>query len=274
MSAFMVSDVDIRKTILDTAFKCGEPTHIGGSLSMVELLNGLFSEALNHRPSEPEWPGRDLFILSKGHAVLGYLAVLHLYGYFDANKLATFQTDGSDLIAHPVKKPKLGIESSNGSLGQGLSFGLGLALGMELKNEDRRVYVMLGDGECNEGSVWEAAALAAERGANRLCAIVDENKFRNDGSTTTYANKIKLAGIWRAFGWNVIEIDGHDRDQIREAFAAARAHVEAPTAIVASTIKGRGIDFMEANNDWHHNRVTSNVYKDSLRALGLESVDG
>lgn len=270
----MVSDLDIRKAIVDTAFRCGESAHIGGSLSMVELLNILFGDVLNHRPKEPEWPGRDLFILSKGHSVLGYLAVLHLYGYFDAEKLATFQTDGSDLIAHPVKKPKLGIESSNGSLGQGLSYGLGLALGMELKGEDRRVYVMLGDGECNEGSIWETAALAAERGTNRLCAIVDENGFRNDGATTTYANKIKLAGIWKAFGWNTIEIDGHDHDQIRGAFAAARAYEDGPTAIVARTIKGRGIDFMEANNDWHHNRITANVHKDCLRALGLESADG
>ncbi len=270
----VVSDLQVREVIVNTAFNCGESAHIGGSLSMVELLNVLFGEVLKHRPAEPEWPDRDLFILSKGHAVLGYLAILHLYGYFDADKLATFQTNGSDLIAHPVKKLKLGIESSNGSLGQGLSFGLGLAIGMEMKDEDRRVYVMLGDGECNEGSVWETAALAAERGTHRLCAIVDENHFRNDGANTTYANKIKLAGIWRALGWNVIEIDGHDRAQIRDAFAAARAHEAGPTVIVASTIKGRGIDFMEANNDWHHNRITSAVYSECRRALGLEPVDG
>jgi len=241
---------------------------------MVELLNLLFGEVLKHRPKEPEWADRDLFILSKGHSVLCYLAVLHLYGYFDAEKLATFQTNGSDFIAHPVKKPQLGIESSNGSLGQGLSYGLGLALGMEMKNEDRRVYVMLGDGECNEGSVWEAAALAAELSSHRLCAIIDENHFRNDGSTSTYANKIKLSGIWRSFGWNVIEIDGHDRQQIRKAFASASAYREGPTAIVANTVKGRGIDFMEGNNDWHHNRITANVYKDCLRALGLEPING
>lgn len=267
----MVTELDIRKLIIDISFKCGEPTHIGGSLSMVELLNVLFGEVLKHRPKEPEWVGRDLFILSKGHAVLGYLVVLHLYGYFDAEKLATFQTNGSDFIAHPVKKLQLGIESSNGSLGQGLSFGLGLALGMAKKGEDRRVYVMLGDGECNEGSVWETAALGSECGANRLCAIIDENHFRNDGATATYTNRIKLAGIWRSFGWNVVEIDGHDRKQIRDAFAAASAYRDGPTAIVANTVKGKGIDFMEANNDWHHNRITSNVYQDCLRSLGLES---
>lgn len=265
--------MDIRKTIVETAFKCGEPAHIGGSLSMVELLNVLYGEVLQHRPVEPEWSERDLFILSKGHAVLGYLAVLHLYGYFDAEKLATFQTNGSDLIAHPVKKLALGIESSNGSLGQGLSFGLGLALGMELRKQDRRVYVMLGDGECNEGSVWETVALASERKAYRLTAIVDENRFRNDGATTTYANQMVLADIWRSFGWYVIEVDGHDDSQIRSAFDTARVHTSGPTAIVASTTKGRGIDFMEANNEWHHNRITQKVYEDCMRALGLDDSD-
>lgn len=268
-----VSALDIRRTIVETAYKCGESAHIGGSLSMVELLNVLYGEVLQHRPFEPKWPERDLFILSKGHAVLGYLAVLHLYGYFDAEKLATFQTNGSDLIAHPVKKLALGIESSNGSLGQGLSFGLGLALGMELKKQDRRVYVMLGDGECNEGSVWETVALAAERKTYRLTAIVDENRFRNDGATTTYANQMVLADIWRSFGWHVIEVAGHDSGQIRSAFETARLYTDGPTAIVASTTKGRGIDFMEANNDWHHNRITQKIYEDCMRALSLDLRD-
>jgi len=268
-----VSALDIRRTIVETAFRCGESAHIGGSLSMVELLNVLYGEVLRHRPLDPEWQDRDLFILSKGHAVLGYLAVLHLYGYFSAEKLATFQTNGSDLIAHPVKKPELGIESSNGSLGQGLSFGLGLALGMEFKKQDRRVYVMLGDGECNEGSVWESAALAAERKTHRLTAIVDENRFRNDGATTSYANQMVLADVWRSFGWHVIEVDGHDSGQIRSAFETAREFTEGPSAIVASTTKGRGIDFMEANNEWHHNRITQKIYDDCMRALNLEPRD-
>lgn len=268
-----ISNTDIRRVIVETAFHCGESAHVGGALSMVELLNILYGEVLRHRPHEPEWPERDIFILSKGHAVLGYLAILHLYGYFDADKLATFQTNGSDLIAHPIKKPQLGIESSNGSLGQGLSFGLGLALGMDLKGEDRRVFVMLGDGECNEGSVWETAALAAELNASRLIAIVDENGFRNDGATTTYANRIVLANIWKSFGWTVIEVDGHNTEQIRSAYKRACSSTEGPTAIVARTVKGRGIGFMESNNDWHHNRITRSVYEDCLDALGLQKTD-
>ncbi len=257
-----------RRIIVDTAFNCGQSAHIGGSLSMVELLTTLFDEVLVHRPAEPEWDGRDIFILSKGHCVLGYFAVLHRHGYLSAEKLATFQTNGSDLIAHPVKKPSLGVESSNGSLGQGLSFGMGMALGMRKRGQDRRVYVMLGDGECNEGSVWESAATAAELGLGNLTAIIDENGLRNDGPNSTYAGRVVLANVWRAFGWNVVEVDGHDHAAIVAAFEAARARTDVPTAIVARTVKGKGIPFMEANNDWHHNRITANIYNECLKALG------
>ena len=231
----------VRKKIVETAFECGESTHIGGSLSMVEALITLYGEFLKHDPANPNWDERDFFILSKGHSVLGYLAVLNNFGYFSDSKLKTFQSNGSDFIAHPVKNVKLGIESSNGSLGQGLSYGLGVAIGFHKRKEARNVFVLLGDGECNEGSVWETAALAAELETHNLVAIIDENKFRNDGPTKTYESKIKLANIWRAFGWNVVEVDGHDHAQLQEAFANAAEQKDAPTAIVARTIKGRGI---------------------------------
>lgn len=262
----------IRRTVVETAFRCGQSAHIGGSLSMVELLATLFGEVLVHRPAEPDWDGRDMFILSKGHAVLGYLAVLHQQGYFDADKLATFQTNGSDLIAHPVKNIALGIESSNGSLGQGLGYATGIALGMRKRKQDRRVYVMLGDGECNEGSVWESAATATELGLGNLTAIVDENRLRNDGANLTYAGRVKLANVWRAFGWNVIELDGHDHTAILKAFRTARDTADQPTAIIASTIKGKGIPFMEDNNDWHHNRITANGFEDCLKALDADGL--
>jgi len=264
-----VTALEIRRTIIKTAAQCGEAAHIGGSLSMTDLLNTLFGQFLRHRPHQPDWSERDIFILSKGHAVLGYLSILHHYKYFDAEKLKTFQQNGSDLIAHPVKKISLGIESSNGSLGQGLSYGLGLAIGMNKRDEDRRVFVLVGDGECNEGSVWETAALAAELSVNNLVAIIDENGFRNDGLTSTYTHKAQLANIWRAFGWNVLEIDGHDDQAIQTAFQKACNHLKGPTAIVAKTIKGRGISFMEGNNDWHHNRITATVLADCLRELGV-----
>ena len=254
----------IRRLIIQTAAECGEAAHIGGSLSMVELLNTLFGSVLRHRPAEPQWPERDIFILSKGHAVLGYFAVLHAYGYFDCDKLRTFQTNGSDLIAHPVKKYDLGVESSNGSLGQGLSFGLGIAIGMHKRAQDRRVFVLLGDGECNEGSVWETAALAGEQGISNIVAIIDENGFRNDGENAMYTNGPVIADVWRAFNWNVIEVNGHDVSAIEAAFAAAELCDDRPTAIVAKTIKGRGVSFMEANNDWHHNRITAKTLDEIL----------
>lgn len=270
MTLNTVSELALRKIIVETAAGCGEPAHLGGALSMVELLNVLFGSVLRHRPENPQWEERDIFILSKGHAVLGYLAVLHAYGYFDRQKLATFQTNGSDLIAHPVKKLSLGIESSNGSLGQGLSYGLGIAVGMQKRGQpDRRVFVMLGDGECNEGSVWEAAALAAEMGTYNLLAVVDENKHRNDGVNTLYNshNAAVLADVWRSFGWHVIEVDGHSVSDIYAAYQAALSNLKKPSVIVAKTIKGKGIDFMEDNNDWHHNRLTPKLLDDCLLQL-------
>jgi transketolase len=271
-----VTDTQVRRLIVETASNCGESAHLGGSLSMVELLNVLFGSVLRHRPENPLWEDRDIFILSKGHAVLGYLAVLHAYGYFDEQKLATFQSNGSDLIAHPVKKLELGIECSNGSLGQGLSYGLGVAIGMRKRGQNhRRVFVMMGDGECNEGSVWEAAALAAELSVGNLVAMVDENRHRNDGVNTLYAspNGAVLADVWRAFGWQVLEVDGHDNAAIEEAYQAALADATRPSVIVAKTVKGKGIDFMEDNNDWHHNRISPKILNECLALLDIESQD-
>ena len=267
-----VSETEIRRIIVETASKSGEAAHIGGSLSMIEVLNALFGTYLRHDPKNPHWDNRDIFILSKGHAVLGYVAVLFAYGYFDQAKLDTFQKNGSDLIAHPVKKIDLGIESSNGSLGQGLSYGLGVALGMRKRNQSqRRVFALLGDGECNEGSVWETAALASELRVSNLVAIVDENRFRNDGANTMHNTPggPVIADIWRAFGWNVVEVDGHDVTAIETAYETVLAHTDGPSVIVAKTIKGKGIAFMEENNDWHHNRITPKTLETCLAELGL-----
>lgn len=266
-----VSALALRRLIVETAAQCGESAHIGGSLSMVEMLNALFGRHLRHRPEDPHWDDRDIFILSKGHAVLGYVAVLHAYGYFDRDRLASFQQNGSDLIAHPVKKIDLGIESSNGSLGQGLAYGLGLAIGMRKRGQtQRRVFVMLGDGECNEGSVWESVGLASELGMSNLVAMVDENRFRNDGGNTLHTTPggPVIAQIWRAFGWQVVEVDGHDDEAINAAFDQVLADTERPGVIVAHTVKGKGVGFMEGNNDWHHNRITPAVLEKCLAELG------
>lgn len=248
----------IRQKIINTAFECGESTHLGGALSMVDILSVLFGGVLKYDPANLSSPDRDIFILSKGHCVLGYYATMNCFGIMDDEVFDTFQKDGSHLIAHPVKNLELGIESSNGSLGQGLSFGLGMALGMRLDNRaDRTVYVMMGDGECNEGSVWETAASAAEFQVDNLIAIVDVNGLRNDGENHTYRKAVDMKNIWDSFGWYVVEVDGHDHAALQAAFNDAKSKENTPTVILANTIKGSGVSFMENNNDWHHNRITA-----------------
>ncbi|WP_419813547.1 transketolase [Bacterioplanoides sp.] len=259
----------IRRKTIDVAYHCGESCHLGGSLSMVDVLAVLFGDVLNYDVANLSAPDRDIFILSKGHCVLGYYSTMNVYGLMSDETLSTFQQDGSHLIAHPVKNLELGIESSNGSLGQGLSFGLGMALGMRLKNEDRSVYVMMGDGECNEGSVWESAASAAEFGVGNLIAIVDVNGLRNDGQNFTYSPPVDLVKVWESFGWNVQVVDGHNHQELSAAFGNAKASEGKPSVILANTIKGKGVSFMEDNNDWHHNRITSKTYDQIKEEWGI-----
>ena len=252
----------IRQKIIHTAFQCGESSHLGGALSMVEILSVLYGRILKYDISDLSSPLRDIFILSKGHCVLVHYATMNTFGLMSDEVFSTFQKDGSHLIAHPVKNLELGIESSNGSLGQGLSFGLGISLGMRLDNQDdRKVYVLMGDGECNEGSVWETAASASEYNAGNLVAIVDMNGLRNDGKNQTYSGKVEFKNVWASFGWNVLEVDGHDHEALTMAFEQARSATNTPTVILAKTVKGRGVSFMEDNNDWHHNRITAKTYE-------------
>jgi transketolase len=251
----------IRSRLVSIASNCGVPCHLGGSLSMVDILSVLFENFLNYVPGKPQFSDRDIFILSKGHCVLGYYSAMNIFGMMTDEVLETFQKDGSDLIAHPVKNLDLGIESSNGSLGQGLSFGLGVALGMRLdKREDRTVFVLMGDGECNEGSVWESAASAAEFNVNNLLVIVDVNGYRNDGENHTFKSSVDFSKAWDAFGWHVQSVDGHDHDALHIAFTSAQSQTSKPSVILANTIKGYGVSFMENNNDWHHNRITAKTY--------------
>lgn len=252
---------EIRQLIIKKSHECGEASHLGGSLSMVDILTTLFARVLKFNTENLQDPERDIFILSKGHCVLGYYATMNHFGLMKSKVFDTFQRNGSHLIAHPVKNLQLGIESSNGSLGQGLSFGLGLALGLRLdETPDRYVFVMMGDGECNEGSVWETAASASEYNVDNLIVMVDLNGLRNDGINSTHINSVDLTNVWASFGWNVIEVDGHNYEELYEAFAKAKSCKNKPSVLLARTIKGCGISFMENNNDWHHNRVTTKTY--------------
>jgi transketolase len=262
----------MRHKILEISHTCNLSTHLGGGLSMVDIMAVLYGRILRYQPENPRWDKRDRFILSKGHGVLGYFSALLAAGVINEETYKTFQTNESDLIAHPVMNLDLGIESSNGSLGQGLSMGIGIALAAKKKQRDFNVYVYMGDGECNEGSVWEAVMSAAQLGLDNLTAIVDYNKLQSDGDARLIIDFADLAGKFKSFGWDVKEINGHDIEQIVAAFEAPREQGH-PRVLVAHTIKGKGISFMESNNEWHHNRLTKANYELALAELGL-SLEG
>jgi transketolase len=262
----------MRLKILEISHTCNLSAHLGGGLSMVEIMAVLYGRVLRYQPKNPRWDNRDRFILSKGHGVLGYFSALLASGIIDEATYKTFQTNESDLIAHPVMNLDLGIESSNGSLGQGLSMGIGIALAAKKKQRDFNVYVYMGDGECNEGSVWEAVMSAAQLGLDNLTAIVDYNKLQSDGDARLIIDFADLAGKFKSFGWDVQEIDGHAIPQIVDAFEGLREPGR-PRILVAHTIKGKGVSFMENNNEWHHNRLTKANYDLALAELGV-SIEG
>ena len=255
----------IRKDILTTSLAAGaSSSHFGGSLSTVEILATLYNTILKFDVTNPLWEDRDRFILSKGHACLGYYSVLCEKGYFSKESLESFEQNGSFLLGHPVINKEKGIEFSNGSLGMGLSLGVGVAIAAKRKKKNYKVFVLLGDGECNEGSVWEASMSASHFKLNNLTAIVDNNNLQQTGSNEEIMSTKKLADKWRSFNWDVKEIDGHDISQILSAFN----HVsEKPKLIMAKTIKGKGFSFSENNNDWHHKIMTKKQYNEALEEL-------
>ncbi len=227
---------------------------------MVELMATLYQGIMRYDPKNPTDPERDRFILSKGHGALGLYSALLVSGVISEDVYNSFQTNESLLTTHPVQELSLGIESSNGSLGQGLSMAVGLALSAKRKQKSHRVYVYLGDGECNEGAVWEAAMSAASYKLNNLIAVVDNNGFQNDGASASILEIGDLADKWRSFGWHSIKVDGHDIKQIHDAFVTDH-EAGKPKVLVAKTVKGKGVSFMENDNSWHHNLLTRALYE-------------
>ena len=258
----------MRKKILDISHTCNSSTHLGGGLSMVEVMATLYGRILRLDKANPRWPDRDRFILSKGHGVLGYYSALLAAGLISDEVFSTFLTNESDLIAHPVMNLDLGIESSNGSLGQGLSMAVGIALAGKKKHLDFKVYVLLGDGECNEGSVWEAVMSAPQLGLDNLVAVVDYNKLQSDGNSKEIIDFADLASKFKCFGWDVHEADGHNIAELVAAFEATSVP-GLPKMIVANTVKGKGVSFMENNNEWHHNRLAKSNYELALTEIGI-----
>jgi transketolase len=233
---------------------------------MVEILATLYSDILRLDPRNPEWEERDRFILSKGHGALSYYSALLLRGFISEEIFATFQSNESDLTTHPVHKMSIGVESSNGSLGQGLSMGVGVAIAGQARSQNYKVYVMLGDGECNEGSVWEAAMSAANFKLDNLIAIVDKNDFQNDGASATVMEPGDLVKKWNSFGWNAISVDGHDIATISRALTSHDTN-GTPKVLIAKTVKGKGFSFMENKAEWHHNRLTKSQYDMAIKEL-------
>jgi transketolase len=240
----------LRRHIVTMTGKAGSG-HPGGSLSAVEIVTSLFFKILRHDPKNPRWVDRDRFILSKGHAAPVLYAVLAERGYFPVEELSTLRKLNSRLQGHADMTATPGVEMSSGSLGQGLSFSIGVALAGRLDKKDYRVYVLLGDGECDEGQVWEAAMASSHYKLDNIVAIVDHNDLQLDGPNCEIMNLEPLPEKFRAFGWNVIEVNGHDVSELIAAFEKAKQVKVKPTAIIAHTIKGKGVSFMEGKVDFH-----------------------
>lgn len=258
----------MRLKMLEISHNCTLSTHLGGGLSMTEMMATLYARVLRYDKKNPRWEDRDRFILSKGHGVLGFFSALAASGVISEKIYNTFQTNESDLIAHPVMNLDLSIESSNGSLGQGLSMAVGIALAAKKKNALFTTYVMLGDGECNEGSVWESVMSAGQLRLDNLVAMVDYNKLQSDGAGAQIMDLGNLANKFRAFGWDAYEVDGHNIDELVSVLEAPKSEGQ-PRVIVANTIKGKGVSFMENNNEWHHNRLTKANFELAIAEVNL-----
>ena len=269
ISELQILSKNLRKDILDMSFSAGaSSSHLGGALSIVEIISSLFGYKMKIN-KDPQWVDRDRFILSKGHACLAYYAALHQIGYISDKELKTFEKDDSNLLGHPVLNEKLGIDFSNGSLGMGLALGIGVAISLKKKEKKNEVFVVLGDGECNEGSVWEAAMAGSHFKLNNLSAIIDNNKFQQTGTNNLIMSSEKLEDKWKSFGWETFVIDGHNIEEICKILDFQK-NTTKPKAIIANTIKGKGFTFSENNNDWHHSVLTKSLYEQGLKELNIK----
>ncbi len=254
---------DVRADIVKMTSAAGSG-HPGGSLSAVELMTALYFNVMNHRPQQVDWPDRDRFFLSKGHACPVVYSVMARSGYFPVEELMTLRKCGTRLQGHPSCKALPGIEVSSGSLGQGLSIANGVALAAKLGNKGWRSYILLGDGELQEGQVWEAIMTAAHYKLDNVCALVDYNGLQIDGDVEAVMGLAPLTAKWQAFNWHTIEIDGHDLEAVLAAYDEARNTKGKPSVIIAKTVKGKGVSFMENVAGWHGKTANSDELKKAL----------
>jgi len=255
----------IRRLIIQMLAEAGSG-HPGGSLSATDLITALYFSVLRHNPKDPHWPDRDRFHMSKGHCCPLWYAVLAESGYFPKDKLMTLRKLGSMLQGHPDRRTP-GVDVASGSLGQGLSVGLGMSLAAKIDRRGYRVYVLLGDGETQEGNIWEAAMACSHYKCDNLCAMLDYNGFQIDGKTKDIMNLEPVVAKWQAFGWHTIEIDGHNMKEILSAYQEAETIKGKPAIIIAHTIKGKGVSFMENVVDFHGRAPTKEEAEKALKEL-------
>ena len=257
---------NIRKNIIFTAFKAGSKTaHIGGALSAADIIAVLYSSIMKIKKSKIIDDNRDRFILSKGHACLALYSALVEKKFLKKKDLETFESDGSNLLGHPIINKLLGIEFSTGSLGMGLSLGVGVALAAKRRKKNFKTYVILGDGECNEGLIWESILSASHFKLDNMIIIVDRNNFQQTGKNSSIMDLKNLKNKFKSFGCETVEIDGHDIKKIYKSLI--NKNLNKPKVIVANTIKGKGIKLFENDNNWHHSIITKSIYKNILKEL-------
>ncbi len=272
ISELKVMSRTVREDILTMVHKAGSG-HPGGSLSATDLMVGLyFGGMLKVDSKNPDWDGRDRFILSKGHVAPVLYSVLARKGFFPVEELGTLRKLGSILQGHPHKKSTPGLDCSSGSLGQGLSIANGLAIGFKKQGKANRVYCLLGDGELQEGQIWEAVMTAAQNRLDNVCAIVDYNHVQLDGTTEQIKDLGDLAAKWHDFGWNVIQLNGHDMNQILKAYDMAAAYKGKPSVLIADTVKGKGVSFMEGDCNWHGNAPNAEQFEKALAEIRGEEM--
>jgi transketolase len=257
---------EIRKDIIRMLAEAGSG-HPGGSLSCVDILTALYFKALNHNPKNPKWEDRDRVVLSKGHGAPALYAALAHAGYFPTEQLMTLRKLDSSLQGHPDMRRLPGLEASTGSLGQGLSIGAGMALARKLDNKNFWTYVILSDGETNEGQIWEAASFAPHHKLDHFIAILDYNKYQLDGPVSEILNMEPVVDKWKAFGWETFEMDGHDIELLVETIERAKKIKGKPVIIVAHTVKGKGVSFMEEDNHYHGVAPTKEEAEKALKEL-------
>lgn len=261
--------VDIRKDIV-TLSSLVNVYHIASSLSAVEILVALYFQEMKLRPQDPHWKQRDRFILSKGHAGASLFTVLARRGFFSRQKLETYCRDGSSLPTHPMTQSASGVEATTGSLGHGLPIGIGMALAAKHEKRASRVFVMVSDGECDEGSLWESVLYAGHHKLDNVYMIVDYNKIQSFGRTAQVLDLEPFTDKFRSFRWDVQEIDGHDMASVLNAIASAGKHSGMPHCIIAHTVKGRGVSYMEDQLEWHYRSPQGKLFDQAMRELEIQ----